>query len=31
LVRDVPEAMKPRRIPVNGVAANDKAKLAKAA
>jgi molecular chaperone IbpA len=31
LVREVPEAMKPRRIPINGVAANDVAKVTKAA
>ena len=31
LVREVPEAMKPRRIPIGSVAANDTAKLAKAA
>jgi molecular chaperone IbpA len=31
LVREIPEAMKPRRIPIGGVAASDTAKLAKAA
>jgi molecular chaperone IbpA len=31
LVREVPEAMKPRQIPINGTAANDVGKLAKAA
>jgi molecular chaperone IbpA len=31
LVREVPEAMKPRRIPINGVAANDVAQIAKQA
>jgi molecular chaperone IbpA len=31
LVREIPEAMKPRRIPINGAAANDQGKLTKAA
>jgi molecular chaperone IbpA len=31
LVREVPEAMKPRLIPINGIAAGDVAKLGKAA
>jgi molecular chaperone IbpA len=31
LVREIPEAMKPRRIPVGGIATNDTAKLSKAA
>jgi molecular chaperone IbpA len=31
LVREIPEAMKPRRIPIGGVAANDVAKIGKAA
>ena len=31
LVREIPEAMKPRRIPIGAIAANDTAKLGKAA